>query len=111
GDDHVRVTRDPRDLSVASREHHELGVRRDDERAVMRIEAPKDHVGGASEIDPVEADPEDIDALPASTARDPAFHAVTLVDRDETPPEEVEVLEREAGAFRDAVERVLRDVA
>src|SRR5712692_437874 len=37
--------------------------------------------------------------------------AVTLVDGDEAPPEEVEVLEGQAGPLRDAVERILGHIA
>ncbi len=111
GDHQIRLAGDAGDLAVAPREHHELGIRRDDEGPLAAVEAPEDHVGRAGEIDAIEGDPQNIHALPATTAGHPAFHALTLVDGDEAPPEEVEVLERQAGALRDAVQRVLGDVA
>src|SRR5258708_1745583 len=59
-----RARSDRRDLTVAAAEHHELGVRGDDEGALARIETLLDLSDGIDERDTIEADAEDVDAAP-----------------------------------------------
>jgi hypothetical protein len=59
--DEVRVTCDLCDVLVLTREHHELGVRGDDEGALASLEAAKDPLRRPSKVDAVEAHAEHVD--------------------------------------------------
>ena len=54
--------------AVLAAEHHELGIRGDDERPLAGIQAPLDLLDGVHQRDPVEADAEDVHAARAAHA-------------------------------------------
>jgi len=54
--------RDIGDLAIVAAEHHELGIRGDDERPLATVEALLDLGDRVNERDTIEADAEDVDA-------------------------------------------------
>lgn len=91
------------DIRFPLGEHDELGIRGDGEGPSPKREAPLDLGDRSGQVERVEADTQDVD--PGR----PRGHF--LVDGDEASAEEVEVLERQARALRDAVEGVLCHIA
>ena len=89
--------------------HHELGVGRHDEDSPPLLQRVLQMRRGAIEVEGRDGHAEHIQSAVGRHAK--SLTAATLADRDEAPTEEVEMLERDARALRDAVQRVLRDVA
>ena len=61
GHNEISIVCDAREVLVGAREHHEFGVRRDDERALAGIETAQDALHGRGEVDAVEAHAEHVD--------------------------------------------------